>query len=41
LNVGQHSVEPLELRGPGRGDGDDVAATVDRIGGALDQAATG
>src|SRR5262247_3417483 len=41
LDAGQHSVEQAELLGSGRGDGDDVAAAVGRIGGASDQPASG
>jgi len=39
LNADQYSVEPLEVRGPRRGDGDDVAAAVGRVACALDLAA--
>jgi hypothetical protein len=41
LDLGQQFVEPLELPGPRRGDRDDVAPPVGRIGGAVDQFAVG
>jgi hypothetical protein len=37
LHAGHHLVEPAELSGPGRGDGDDVAAAVGQVAGAVDQ----
>jgi len=40
LDAGQHSVGQAELLGPGRGDGDGVAA-VGRVGGAMDQPTSG